>query len=133
MLTFVLTLLHDFDPNRLEKSNHVNGNGQILIRNKTRKRRHLGRMGNIKKAQNHEYHVSEETRETMNVGKRKRSNEDQNWLHPNKQARHRHKFRCLTVINQVNTESDHRIVMSNIKLDVEVGKTKKIDSRRYTN
>ena len=34
-----------------------------------RKRRHLGRMGNIKKLQNHEYHVSEESREEMDVEK----------------------------------------------------------------
>ena len=31
------------------------------------KRRHLERMGNIKKVQNHEYNVSEESREEMDV------------------------------------------------------------------
>ena len=41
------------------------------------KRRNLGRMGNIKKEQNHEYLVSEECREEMDVEKSKRCNEDQ--------------------------------------------------------
>ena len=42
------------------------------------KGRHLGRMGNIKKVQNNEYHVPEENREEMDVEKPKRCNGDQN-------------------------------------------------------
>ena len=41
-------------------------------------RRHLCRMGNVKKVTNHEYHVPEESREEMDVEKPKRCNEDRN-------------------------------------------------------
>ena len=44
--------------------------------------------GNIKKVQNHEYHVSEESREEMDLEKPKRCDENRNWQHPNKQAIH---------------------------------------------
>ena len=44
-----------------------NGNGQIWARIEKRKRRHLGRMGNIKKVKNNEYHVPEKSREEMDV------------------------------------------------------------------
>ena len=54
------------------------GNGKIWARLEKRKRRHLGRMGNIKKEQNHEYHVTEENREEMDVEKPKLCNEDRN-------------------------------------------------------
>ena len=50
------------------------GNGHIWAR----KRRHLGRMGNIKNVQGHKYHVSKESREEMDVEKHKWSNEDRN-------------------------------------------------------
>ena len=46
-----------------------NDNGQIWARIEKRKRRHLGRIGNIKKVQNHEYHVPEESREEMDMEK----------------------------------------------------------------
>ena len=42
-----------------------NGNGQIWARIEKRKMQHLGRMGNIKKVQHHEYHVSEESRKEI--------------------------------------------------------------------
>ena len=44
----------------------------------------LGRMGNIKEIQNHEYHVPEESKEEKDVEKPKRCNEDRHLLHPNK-------------------------------------------------
>ena len=47
------------------KQTYGNGNGQMWARIEKRKRRHLGRMGNIKKLHNHEYHVPEESREEM--------------------------------------------------------------------
>ena len=75
-------------------------------------------MGNIKKIQNHVYHFKEENREEMDVENPKRCNEDRNCLHPNKQARDI--ITDVTVINQVNIGSDHRMFMSNIKLDVDV-------------
>ena len=53
-------------------------NGQIWDRNEKRKRRHLGRMGNIKKVNIHEYHVPEERREEMDVDNPKRCNENRN-------------------------------------------------------
>ena len=37
----------------------------------TQKVPHLGRMGNIEKVQNHEYHVPEESRKDMDVEKPK--------------------------------------------------------------
>ena len=57
-----------------------NGNGQIWARIKKRNMRHLGRMGIIKKVQNHEYHThaSEESREEMDMKKPKLCNEDRN-------------------------------------------------------
>ena len=55
------------------------------------KERRLGRMGNIKKVQNHEYYIPEESREEMDMEEPKYCNEDRNWLHPNKQARHHHR------------------------------------------
>ena len=57
------------------------------IRIEKRKRRHLGRMVNIKKVKNHEYHVPEESREEMDVEKPKRCMENRNGLLPYKQAR----------------------------------------------
>ena len=73
---------------------------QIWARIEKRNRRHLGRMGNIKKAQHHKYHDSEESRKEMDVEKPKRCSEDRNWLHFNKQARHRH-------IRNNNQQSQH--------------------------
>ena len=55
-----------------------NDNGQIWARIENRQRRHLGRMVNIKKVHNHEYHVPEEGKEEMDVEKPKRCNEDRN-------------------------------------------------------
>ena len=72
-------------------------------------------MGNIKKVQNHEYHVP---------GRRWA------WKIPNGVTKTEIDYILtnrpdiitdVTVINQVNIGSDHRLVMSNIKLDVEVG------------
>ena len=79
-------------------------------------------MDNIKKVQNHEYHVPEESREKMDVEKPKRYNEDRNRLHSNKH---------VTVIKQDNIESDHRKVMSNINLDIELER-KEIDDQEST-
>ena len=62
--------------NRKKNKPYGNGNGQIWARIEKRKRRHLCTMGNIKKLQNHEYHVSEEKREEMDMKKPKRCNED---------------------------------------------------------
>ena len=78
-------------------------------------RENLGRMGNIKKVKNHEYHVPEESKEEMDVEKPKRCNEDRNWL-TNRPGI----VTDVTVINQVNIGCDHIMVMNNIKLDVEV-------------
>ena len=70
----------------------------------------------IKKAQNDEYHVPEESREEMDVEKSK----------PVTKTEIEYILKtCLivseiTVINKVNIEIYHRIAMSNIKLDVEV-------------
>ena len=77
-------------------------------------------MGSMKKVQNHEYRVPEES---MQAGDR--------WTW--KSAKGVTKIEIdyiltnwpkiltdVTVINQVNIGSDHRLVMSNIKLDVEV-------------
>ena len=55
----------------------------------------------------------------MDEEKPKRCNEDRNRLQPNKQAA-RHRHTDVTVINHVNIGSDHKLVKSNIKLDVEV-------------
>ena len=76
-------------------------------------------MGNINKVQNHEYNVSEENREEMDVENPKRSNGDWNWLYPNKQAKQRNR-RNSHQPSQHWIGSDHRMVMSNITLDVEV-------------
>ena len=65
-------VMGDFNAQIGKRSNPVENWAGI----EKRKRRHLGKMGNIKKVQNHEYHVPE--------------------------------------------ECDHRLVMSNIKLDVEM-------------
>ena len=54
-----------------------NGKGQYWARYEKRKR-HLGRTGYIKKVQNHEYYVSEEIREKMDVEKPKLCNKDRN-------------------------------------------------------
>ena len=94
---------------------HGNGNGQIWARTEKRKMRHFGRMGNVKKVQNHEYHVPEETWYslffsffTLPILTRchlfrfseesrenpKRCNEERNLQYPNKQARHHHRRNC---------------------------------------
>ena len=66
-----------------------------------RKWRHLGRMGNIKKVQYHEYHVPEESREEMDV---------ENGV-TNTEIDYRPDIVTdVTVINQINTESDHRLI-----------------------
>ena len=44
----------------------------------TRKSRQFGRMGNIKKVQNREYYLSEESRQEMNMENPKRWNEKRN-------------------------------------------------------
>ena len=64
--------------NREKNKPYGNGNGNIWARIEKRKRRHLARIGNIKKVQNHEYHVPEERREEMDVEKPKRCNDDRN-------------------------------------------------------
>ena len=74
-------------------------------------------MGNIKKVQKHEYHVSEQRREVMDVRKPKRGNEYRNCFCPNKQA---DIVADATIINHVKIGNDHRMIMSNIKQDVEV-------------
>ena len=51
---------------------------EIWARTEKQNRRPLGRMGNITKVQNHEYHVSEESKEKMDVEKPKRCREDRN-------------------------------------------------------
>jgi len=70
------------------------------------KRRNRGRMGNFKKEQNHEYLVSKENMEEMDVNKPKRCNEDQHLLHPNCSDRHRHRCNGHQV-SRVNIGSDH--------------------------
>ena len=55
-----------------------NGNGQIWARLVKRKRRHLGRIGNIKNVQNNGFHVPEESRGEMDVEKSKRCDEHRN-------------------------------------------------------
>ena len=84
-------------------------------------------MGNIKKVQNHEYHVPEECREEMDVENPKRCNEDRNidYILTNRPDI----VTDVTVINQANSESDHRLDMSNIKLDIEV-ETKQLMTKR---
>ena len=72
--------LHDSDgrlqcENRETNKPYGNGNGQIWTRIEKRKRRHLGRMGNIEKVQNHEYDVSEESREETDLEKHERCND----------------------------------------------------------
>ena len=64
--------------NREKNIRYRNGSVQIWARIEKRNRRHLGRMGNIKKAQNHKYHDSEESRKEMDVEKPKRCSEDRN-------------------------------------------------------
>ena len=60
------------------KKNEFYGNskGEIWFR----KRRHLGEIGNIKKVENHEYQVSEECMEEMDVETPKLCGENRNWL-----------------------------------------------------
>ena len=53
-----------------------NGNGQMWARVEKRKRRHLGGMVNIRRVQNHEYNVPDESREGMDKENSKRCNED---------------------------------------------------------
>ena len=65
--------------------------------NEKRKRLHLGRMGNIKKANSHEYRVPEERRDGVT----------------------KTEIEC-TLTNRPYTGSEHIMVMSNIKLDVDV-------------
>ena len=74
-------------------------------------------MGNIKKVQNHEYHVPEESTEEMDV-------EIEN---PNGVAKAEIDYILtnrpdivtdVTVINQVDIGNDHIMVYINIKLDV---------------
>ena len=50
-----------------------------------------GIMGKIMKIRNHEYHVSEESREEVDLEKLKQFNENRDCPHPNKQARRRHR------------------------------------------
>ena len=86
-----------------------NGNGQFWARIEKGKRRHLGRMGNIKKVQNHEYHVSEKAAKT-----------DIDYILTNRL----YIVTDVTVNNQINIGSEHGLVMSNMKLDVEVERNK---------
>ncbi|MEG7521682.1 MAG: hypothetical protein M3H12_01065 [Chromatiales bacterium] len=51
-------VMRDFNAQETNKPNG-SGNRQICTRNEKRKGRYIGRMGYIKKVQNHEYHVSE--------------------------------------------------------------------------
>ena len=69
--------LHDSDGrllcvNREKNKSYGNSNREMWPRIEKRKRRHLG---NIKKVQIHEYHVSEESREEMDKEKPKLCNE----------------------------------------------------------
>ena len=78
-------VMGDFNT-QMEKNTLWKRQRQILVRNEKRKRQN-----GQHQVQNHEYHVSEESREEMDVEKPKRCNEDRNLLHPNnKQARNRH-------------------------------------------
>ena len=43
--------------------------GKYRVQIEKRNRRHLGRMGNMKKAQNQEYHVPKESKQEMECGK----------------------------------------------------------------
>ena len=75
--------LHDSDgrlqgTNRENTKPYGNGNGHISARIEKRKKRHLGRMGNVKKVQSHESHVPEESKEEMDIEKHKPCNEDLN-------------------------------------------------------
>ena len=65
--------------------------GKFGLELRNERTEHLGKVGNFKKIQNHEYRVPEESWEYVDVEKPKRCNEDRNLLHPDKQARHRHK------------------------------------------
>ena len=58
---------------QIGKNNKPFGNGKGQIRARTEKRK--GRMGNLKKVQNHKDDVSEESRDEMDVEKPKRCNE----------------------------------------------------------
>ena len=59
--------LHDRDgrlqcTNKEKNQTSGNGNGQFWAPIEIRKRRHLSRMDHVKIVQNHEYHVSQESR-----------------------------------------------------------------------
>ena len=74
-------------------------------------------MGNDTKVQNHEYHVSEECRDDMNVEKPKGVMKTEiDYILTNRPDI----VTCITFINQVNIVSDYIMAMSNTKLDVEV-------------
>ena len=61
-------VMGDFKKSKREKKKlNGNGKGQIWARIENRKRRPVGRMDNIKKVQNHEYHVPEDSRYEMDV------------------------------------------------------------------
>ena len=72
-------------------------------------------MGNIKTVENHEYQVSEESIEEMDVETPKLCGENRNWLST---LTNGHTVTNVTVINQVNTGIHNRMVMSNFRLDI---------------
>ena len=54
------------------------GNGYFSAQIEKRNTEYLGRLDNVKKVQNHKYHVREEHRKEMVVEKSKTCNEDRN-------------------------------------------------------
>ena len=70
-------------------------------------------MGKIKKIQNHEYHVPEKSRENMDMENCVTKTEIDYILTNRPDI-----VTDVIVIKQVNVGSDHRLVKSNIKLDV---------------
>ena len=87
-----------------------NDNGQMWPQ-----RRHLGEMGHFKKVENYEYQVSAESIEEVDVEIPKLCDGNRNWLST---LTNGHTVTDVTGINQVNTGSHNRMVMSNFRLDI---------------
>ena len=110
--------LHDSDgrlqyANRKKTMETATGNFGLELRN-------LGRMDNSKKVQNNEHRVPEERREEMDTEKNgvtKTTIENFLTIRPDVVT-------IVTVIKQVSIGSDHRMLMSNIKLGVAVERNK---------
>ena len=91
-----------------------------------RKRRHLGRMPNIKKVQNYAYLFPDKSSEEMDMEIQNGVTKAEiDYILTNRPDI----FTDVTIINQVNIGSDHRMAMSNIKLDVEVERNKLMAKR----